>query len=337
MRQEKQQKAFIAGCLGTALTADEARFFAEHRPWGLCLFLRNCNTKEQIRDLIAGFREAVGVGDAPILIDQEGGRVQRLTPPGWRRYPSALKLAHWQQQHPDSDAVYLVTRLIMRDVIELDIRINCLPVLDVPVAGSDNIIGDRAYGDHPDKVIGYGSRAYQAVIDGGGVPVIKHIPGHGRAEVDSHKQLPVVAARLEDLQAQDFPPFKALAHAAMAMSAHVIYRAIDTDRPATISPDVIDQLIRGMIGFDGLLISDDLSMAALSGSLAERTGAALAAGCDLALHCNGDIAEMVEVAAAAGVLSGPAKQRADRVIAKISAPHEFDVDRAEAIYKAVMA
>lgn len=318
--------AFISGCAGATLSRDEIAFFRDAEPWGFILFKRNCESPDQIRRLCDGLREAVG-RDAPILIDQEGGRVQRLGPPQWPAYPTGRTFGDLYADDPERGlaAARLGARLIAADLAALGIDVDCLPVLDVPVEGAHDVIGHRAYWTTPEPVAELGLAAAAGLLDGGVLPVIKHIPGHGRAGVDSHLSLPVVEASRERLEATDFPPFRAAAALPLAMTAHVVYTAIDPDRPATTSATVIDEVIRGFIGFDGCLMSDDVSMEALSGTIAARTAAALEAGCDLALHCNGKLAEMIAVAGASRALSGRAAERAERAAAMRVRPAPFDV------------
>lgn len=318
--------AFISGCAGLALTPEEKRLFSRANPFGLILFKRNCEGPEQLRSLTAEFRDAVGRRTAPVFVDQEGGRVQRLGPPAWRAYPAARAYGELY----DRDAVAglrsarHVGRLMAEDLHAVGITANCVPVLDVPQPGAHDIIGRRAYSASP-EVIPLLARAHVAGFrDGGVLPVIKHVPGHGRATADSHHELPVVAAGLDDLAKVDFLPFAAFSDAVMAMTAHVVYSEIDPHAPATLSRRVISTIIRTRVGFDGLLITDDLSMKALSGSYSDRVGRALAAGCDVVLHCNGDIAEMEEVAAAAGTLRGRSLSRAKYALRSLSRPRVFD-------------
>ncbi len=318
--------AFIAGCEGLSLSDAEAAFFRETQPWGLILFARNVDTREQIAALTAHFRDIAGRPDAPVLIDQEGGRVQRMRAPNWRAYPPGRAYAELYARDAIAGlrATRLVYRLLAQDLVEAGINVDCVPVLDVPQPGSHDIIGDRAFGMMPDQVALLGGAAAQGLMDGGVLAIIKHIPGHGRAFADSHLELPVVDAPLAELELVDFPPFAALADIPMAMTAHVVYSAIDPEACCTLSRKVIGQVIRGQIGFDGLLMSDDLSMKALKGSYADRTRAALSAGCDVVLHCNGAMAEMREVAAAAGPLEGASLARAERALSFLRSPQPFD-------------
>lgn len=309
--------AAIYGCSGQVLTDEERAFFAEARPWGFILFRRNVDTPDQVRTLVAALRDSIGNPDAPVLIDQEGGRVQRLGPPHWPKYPpGAAYLKATNDPASARELVRLGSRLMAHDLRDLGITVDCLPVLDVPVAGAHDIIGDRAYAQDPATVSLLGRAAAEGLLAGGVLPVIKHIPGHGRAFSDSHKELPTVHADLETLDGWDFAPFKALSDMPMAMTAHVVYPAIDAKRPATTSKKAI-RLIREVLGFSGLLLSDDLSMNALSGTLAERAEASLKAGCDVVLHCNGDLAEMRQIAKVVGKLKGGAKRRAEAALARI--------------------
>lgn len=317
-------RAFICGCAGLALSQEEKSFLREARPWGAILFKRNVASREQLSALTAEIREALGT-DAPILIDQEGGRVQRLGPPVWRAYPSAAAFERLGLPAEETAAlVRLGARLIAHDLREVGIDVDCLPVLDTPVDGSHNIIGDRAYSRSPAEIARLGRAAAEGLLDGGVLPVIKHIPGHGRARADSHLELPVVGASRAELEAQDFIPFRADADLPLGMTAHVVYRAIDPDHPGTLSRAVIEEIIRGLIGFDGLLMTDDLSMKALSGGFRARAEGAIAAGCDVVLHCNGDLTEARAVAEGAGDLAGGALERARAAKAKIVASKDFD-------------
>jgi len=300
------------------LTDEERRLFEREQPLGFILFARNVQTPEQVRALVRDFRSVVGRADAPVLIDQEGGRVRRLRPPLWYDAPPGAVFGSLADRSPDLaiEAARLNARLIAADLADLGIDVDCAPVLDVPAPGSHDIVGDRAYSADPDWVIALGRATHEGLLDGGVLPIIKHIPGHGRAFADSHLELPVVSASLDELRAFDFRPFRALADAPWAMTAHIVYQAVDRDRPATWSPAVIDGVIRGEIGFDGVLVSDDVSMKALTGPFADRTRAALDAGCDVVLHCNGDMAEMSAVLAAAPPLTEAAQHRLTRAAAQ---------------------
>lgn len=327
--------AAIFGCSGPVLSAAERAFFREAEPWGFILFGRNVRDPDQLRALTAALREAVG-REAPVLIDQEGGRVQRLGPPHWPRYPAGRAYARAAGDDPllRRGLAWLGARLMAADLKAVGIDVDCLPVLDVPVAGAHDVIGDRAYGHDPELVGSLGRAAAEGLLAGGVLPVIKHMPGHGRAFADSHQELPVVHAPLEQLAVADFLPFRMLSDMPLGMTAHVVYEAIDRKRPATTSKKAV-RLIRRELGFGGLLMSDDLSMKALQGDFAERTEAALAAGCDLVLHCNGDMDEMQAVATAAPRLKGGAKRRAEAALARIvRAPEPFDERAARALFAA---
>ena len=291
-------RAVVLGCAGERLTRCEKGFFAAADPLGFILFRRNCRTREQVRALVGELRASVGRDDAPVLIDQEGGRVARLAPPEWQAYPPAARLA----AVPDplaAEAVRLDARLIADDLAGLGITVDCAPVLDLPASDADPVIGDRAFGGEPARAARLGRAFCDGLLAGGVLPVIKHIPGHGRAQVDSHRALPVVAADRALLAESDFAPFRALAAMPWAMTAHIVFAAIDDGAPATFSKKVIGAVIRGDIGFDGVLLSDDISMGALDGALGGRARRALDAGCDLVLHCNGVMREMMEIAEAA--------------------------------------
>jgi len=329
--------AAIFGCAGPRLGADEAAFFRDVRPWGFILFRRNVETPDQVRALVGSLRDTLGVADAPVLIDQEGGRVQRLGPPHWPKYPPGRAYGDLPANDPLArrEIVRLGARLMAHDLAGLGVNVDCVPVLDVPQPGAHDIIGDRAYARTADEVAALGRAAAEGLIAGGVLPVIKHVPGHGRAEADSHLGLPVVTAAYEALAETDFAPFRVNSDMPMAMSAHVVFTAIDPDRPATLSRTVIRRVIRGAIGFDGLLMTDDLSMKALGGGFLERTEAALGAGCDVVLHCNGDMAEMQAVAAGARPLAGVAARRARAALGRLAkAPEPFDVDAARARFAA---
>jgi len=334
-----ESKAFITGAAGLSLTADERAFLADERPWGLILFARNCAAADQIRDLGSRFRDAVGRADAPVLIDQEGGRVQRLKPPGWRRYPTGRAYGAVYARDPAAGrrAAFLGARLIAEDLAALGITVDCLPLADVPAPGGHDVIGDRAYAADPAVVADLARAAAAGLLAGGVLPVVKHVPGHGRAGADSHLALPVVDTDRATLEATDFAPFKALADLPLAMTAHVVYTALDAAAPATTSRRVVEEVIRGTIGFDGCLMGDDVSMQALSGDIGARTRALFAAGCDLALHCNGDFAEMRAVAAQTPVLAGEPARRAQAALDRLTPPEPFDRDAAVAIVEELVA
>ncbi|TPI15801.1 beta-N-acetylhexosaminidase [Mesorhizobium sp. B4-1-3] len=314
-----ESKSMILGCAGKSLTEDEVRFYRDERPWGFILFARNIGEAGQIRDLVASMRDCVGRPHAPVFIDQEGGRVQRLRPPLAPNYPAGGALgALWRDdREAGRRAAWLMARLHAFDLSRLGITADCLPVLDVPVEGASDVIGARAYGKEPNAVIELGRASAEGLMSGGVLPVMKHIPGHGRASADTHFALPTVDTPLEELSRHDFAPFKALNGLPMAMTAHVVYSAVDPDNPATTSAKVVNQVIRGEIGFDGLLMSDDTSMKALSGDFPTKAASILAAGCDLVLHCNGVFEEMSGIASRTTALSGKSLQRAGRALTYI--------------------
>ncbi len=319
--------AAILGCYGPRLSAEERDFFADAQPWGFILFRRNLETPDQVRRLTDALREAVG-RDAPILIDQEGGRVQRIGPPYWRQWLPPLE--QMEKGGPDRmRAMWLRSRIIADELLGLGIDVNCGPMCDVAEAGTHPFLKDRCYGTDADTV----TAAARAVADGlqaGGVlPVMKHAPGHGRSHVDSHLDLPVVDAAGAELRRRDFAPFAALADLPMAMTAHVVYEAFDKQAPATTSATMVG-LIRDEIGFSGLLMTDDISMHALAGDLSARCRAALGAGCDVILHCNGELDEMRAVAEVSGALDGAAADRARVALAARRAPQPIDIPAAEA-------
>ena len=317
----------IFGCAGPALTADEKAFFAETRPLGFILFARNCESPDQIRALVADLRAAVGRHDAPVLIDQEGGRVARLRPPQWRAAPPARVFGELWDRDPAAAtrAATLNAQLIGAELAALGITVDCAPVLDVPVPGAHDIIGDRAYHTDPEVIAALGRAVAEGLMQAGVLPVMKHIPGHGRARADSHAELPVVEDPAAAL-AQDFAPFAACADLPLAMTAHVLYTALDPDRPATTSPTIIAGVIRQRIGFDGLLMSDDISsnMKALPGGYARRAQDCLAAGCDVVLHCDGDLAAMQEAASVMPPLGDRAAVRWAKAALEIAAPPTVD-------------
>ena len=319
--------AVILGCAGTTLSRDEIAFFRDSNPFGFILFQRNCGTPDQVRALVAEMRASVGRDSAPVLIDQEGGRVARLKPPHWRHPPAAEVFSRLSEH--GAEAAKLNAQMIAFELLALGINVNCAPVLDLPQTDADPIIGDRISGETPEKAATLGRAACEGYLAGGVVPVIKHIPGHGRATVDSHKALPIVAASHEDLSAFDFKPFKALADMPWAMTAHVVYQALDAHNPATSSAKVISDVIRGEIGFEGVLLSDDLSMQALRGSFTDRAETALKAGCDVVLHCNGVMDEMQAVVAGCAALNATALERIERAAKLTDTPKDFDFEGAQ--------
>ncbi len=325
MSSSNRPKAVIFGCAGPRLGAGEQRFFAAARPLGFIVVERNRNPATPARTLDESLRAAARRADAPVLIDQEGGRVARLRPPEWRAAPAAERFGELARHDIAAarEAARLNARLIAAELNDLGISVNCAPVLDVPATGAHDVIGSRAFGPDPRIVAVLGAEVCAGLLAGGVLPVIKHTPGHGHAMCDSHLEVPVVDAPLEALRETDFAPFRALADAPWAMTAHVVYTALD-DSPATVSRRVIEDVIRGEIGFGGLLVTDDLSMAALSGGLGQRARAALAAGCDTVLHCGGDLDEMREVADAVGPLSDAAQARVAAAEARRAPPEPID-------------
>jgi len=311
--------ACIFGCSGPVLTKAEQAFFREVRPFGFILFRRNVETPDQVRRLVGALRETVLDDTAPVMIDQEGGRVQRLGPPHWPVYPPGRVYGALKSDDPVLAQAFarLGARLMAADLAALGINVDAVPVLDVPQPGAHDVIGDRAYGTTPEQVARLGRAAAEGLLAGGVLPIIKHIPGHGRSTADSHLDLPVVTADADALSSVDFAPFRRLSDMPMAMTAHVIYTALDPKRPATTSRKVIQDTIREGIGFSGLLMSDDLSMKALEGDFADRTRRSLKAGCDVVLHCNGDMDEMTAIAKTTPKLSGKAKLRAAAAMARI--------------------
>lgn len=332
-------KAFICGVSGVTLSPQEAAFFERERPCGFILFKRNIETPEQVRKLIADVRTASAVDPMLILVDQEGGRVQRLNLPHWPRYPCARAFAEVYRSDPQAavDCARLVARAMASDLRDLGINMDCAPVLDLSVSGASDVIGDRAYGETPQQVAALGRAVCEGLLTGGVLPVIKHIPGHGRATADSHFALPVIDTSLAELRETDFLPFSRLADMPAAMTAHVILSAVDPQNAVTVSQRAISEIVRGEIGYGGLLISDDLSMCALSGRMEHRTSAALDAGCDIALHCNGKMHEMEAVASATPVLSGESLVRFQAAVSRIGEPGVFDVTRALAVVEEMLA
>jgi beta-N-acetylhexosaminidase len=330
-------RAFITGLAGRELAGQERAFLRDAQPWGFIIFKRNVADPAQLRRLIEDVRAELG-RPAPALIDQEGGRVQRLGPPHWPVYPPGAAYGALYDRDRDSGlaAARLGARLIAADLAALGIDVDCLPIADVPVAGADPVVGDRAHGHEPAKVAAIAGAVAAGLADGGVLPVLKHIPGHGRATADSHARLPVVNADRAALEASDFAAFRPLATLPLGMTAHVVFSAIDPIAPATISATIVRGVIRDSIGFKGLLMSDDISMGALSGSIGERTRAAIAAGCDMVLHCNGDIAEMRAVAAAAPPLAGEARRRADAALAAKAPAAPIDVAASRAAFLELM-
>jgi beta-N-acetylhexosaminidase len=322
--------AAIFGCEGPVLGPDEAAFFREADPWGFILFARNVETPEQLRRLTGDLRVAVG-REAPVLVDQEGGRVQRLRAPHWREWLPPLD----QMARGGVPAMRLQARIMAAELAEVGIDCDCAPVLDIAGERTHPFLKNRCYGTDLATVVAAGRAVAAGLMAGGVLPVMKHMPGHGRARSDTHHDLPTVTAPLEELRQSDFAAFRALKDLPMAMTAHIVFAALDPERPATQSPAVI-RMIREEIGFGGLLISDDLNMEALAGALGERAGAAVGAGCDLALQCNGKRAEMEAVATAVGRMTPAAAARAEAALTRRSAPEAVDMAALEAEFEAVM-
>ena len=331
-------RAFITGLAGPALTDEERGFLREAQPWGLILFKRNVTEPAAVRRLIEDARTALA-RNAPVLIDQEGGRVQRLGPPHWPAYPpgAAYGALYERNREGGLEAARLGARLIAADLTALGIDVDCLPICDVLADGANPAIDSRSYGREPSQVSAIGAAVARGLVDGSVLPVIKHMPGHGRARVDSHHKLPVVDADRATLEATDFAAFRPLAALPLGMTAHIVFNRIDPIAPATISATIVRDVIRGSIGFKGLLMTDDISMEALSGSVGERARAALAAGCDLALHCNGQMSEMRAVAAEAPLLAGEAQRRAEAALAAKRPPDSVDVAASRAQLLSLMA
>jgi beta-N-acetylhexosaminidase len=325
----------ILSLAGLTLSDDERAFFREADPAGYVLFGRNVQDREQLRALTDGLRDLSGRDDLPILIDQEGGPVARLKPPVWPAFPAAERFAALYEKAPISaiEAARLNGLALAAVLAEVGVTVDCAPVLDLAHEGAHSVIGARSFGHEPMRVAALGRATLEGLAEGGVVGVIKHIPGHGRARADSHVELPVVDASADALEA-DIAPFRTLNHAPMAMTAHVLFTAWDSERPATVSPIVIEEVIRGLIGFDGLLMTDDIAMEALDGTLAERAGAAIAAGCDLVLHCSGKIEDGAEVIGALGGIGDPARERLDRAMTGVagqSAPQDDFAARRDAL------
>ena len=324
--------AAIVGIAGTSLSAAERDLFKRTRPRGFILFRRNCDNPEQVSALVRGLRSAVNDASAPVLIDQEGGRVARLRPPHWQALPALRRIGDLAAHDLEAAkaAAWLHARLTAADLEPLGINVNCTPSLDLGFAGQTEAIGDRAFSDDPEVVAALGRATIDGYLAGGVLPVIKHLPGHGRATVDSHALLPCVHTEREALAETDWLPFKANADAPLGMTGHLLFDALDPSACATQSATVIRDVIRGEIGFLGALLSDDLSMEALGGSLGERAAKAREAGCDLALHCNGDLEEMTAVLEAAGPLNGDSLARVERALSAKPAPSVFDKNEGRA-------
>jgi beta-N-acetylhexosaminidase len=319
--------AAIFGCVGTTLSPSEKAFFQDCDPVGFILFARNIDNPDQVRDLVSDLRESIGRGNALVLIDQEGGRVARLKPPHWRAAPPQGVFAR-MDRGVARHAAKLNARLLADDLKALGINVDCLPLLDLRFAGAHDIIGDRALGETVERVSSLGRAVCEGLLEGGVLPVVKHLPGHGRARVDSHLELPRVEVDRAVLEETDFAPFRDFADMPLAMTAHIVYGNIDLERPATTSPIVMQKIIREFIGYDGLVMTDDLSMKALGGSIAARTADSLAAGCDVVLHCNGTMDEMEQVADTARPLDAEGLRRYHQALNMLGAPEPFDREAA---------
>jgi len=326
-------KAFISGCATTALTSAERELFASERPCGLILFARNVENPGQVQALVSDFKSAVGTGDVLVLIDQEGGRVQRLRPPHWRAMPPARCFGDLYAVDKEAGrrAAFAAARLMAAELHDLGINVDCTPCIDVRHAGAHDIIGDRSFSTDPGIVGALGRAVMNGMLAGGVLPVIKHVPGHGRALADSHKSLPCIDVSADELDDVDFRPFRALADAPLAMTAHVLLPAYDGERPATLSPAIMKELIRNRLGLTGLIMTDDIGMKALSGSFGDLTRAVIDAGCDVALHCSGRFSEMADVAAAAPELAGKSLDRFEDALACLHDPEPFDEAEAMAL------
>lgn len=294
-KNKRVTKPVIYGVSGTVLTDEEKYFFEKNGGVGFILFARNIGDKAQLKKLTASLREVMD-GEVLVLIDQEGGRVARMKPPHWKAYPTGEHFAHLYQASPEvaKEALFKNFQEIARELMEVGINVNCAPVLDILTDKTHHVIGDRAYGRDANQVSKLGRKVCEGLLSEGVYPVIKHIPGHGLGTSDSHLELPIVDASLEELRQTDFVPFKNLRDQKFAMTAHILYTAIDKLNCATVSPVAIE-LIRNELGFKNILMSDDISMKALKNSFAQKTKSILAAGCDLVLHCNGNMVEMQEI------------------------------------------
>ena len=327
------QGAYILGCAGPRPTDAESRFFAEAQPWGFILFARNIETPEQVRALTADLRASVG-RTAPVLIDQEGGRVQRMTPPHWRQHPPPLDLMSELDGEAGQRAMWLRGRLIAEELQSVGIDVNCAPLADIATETTHPFLKNRCYGTDVETVSANARAMAEGLMGGGVLPVVKHAPGHGRSVLDTHFELPRVEAQLADLEQTDFAPFRALADLPLAMSAHLIFDAIDPTSPVTVSATGISYL-RDTLGITGFLMTDDISMNALGGTVADRARAAIAAGCDAVLHCNGDLNEMRAVADTAGPMTPAAQSRADATLQARPTPVPIDIAGAEAELRAM--
>ncbi len=319
-------KAFIAGVAGPRLLDEEKAFLKEARPCGLIVFDRNIENRDQLKRLVADYREAVGSDQQFILIDQEGGRIQRMRAPHWQVWPAGARYGKLYKTDPAAARLgaELIHQMMSEELADVGINVNCVPLLDIPVAGAHDIIGDRALSSDLETIIALGRCVAQGNLNGGVLPVIKHIPGHGRATSDSHVALPTIAASRAELEQTDFKTFKALNDFPLGMTGHLLMTGLDPELNVSVSKQIITDVIRGWIGFDGLLMSDDLSMEALSGTIGERGRDVVEAGCDVALYCKGVYDQMLDVAACVPDLEGQAKQRFERALSQIKPPVPYD-------------
>lgn len=332
-------KAFITSCAGTVLTEEEKSFFADQRPSGFILFARNCENPDQLKKLIDSVRNAVQDEKMLVLVDQEGGRVARMQPPHWTDFPSGRVLGNIYRQEGEAglSKIRLISQWLATEIYAVGINVNCVPVLDVPVPGAHDVIGTRAYGETVEDVITVAKAVVEGHRDAGVLPVIKHIPGHGRAGVDSHLTLPVIKDPVDELRNKDFLPFKAFNNMPLGMTGHLLLPELDEKNPVSTSRHIIDTIIRKEIGFDGLLMSDDLDMEALDGTIGERAKNCLEAGCDLPLYCKGEFHKMTEVAEVSPELSGDALRRINTAKGQLSAPKAFDKEQISAWMKENLA
>ena len=326
-------KAFITGVAGPQLLAREKALLGDVRPCGLILFDRNIKDRDQLKRLVDDYREAVGSDHQMILIDQEGGRIQRMREPHWKKWPAGARYGELYEKDPQAAirAAELVYRMMTDELVDVGINVNCVPLLDIPVAGAHDIIGDRALSTDIKAIIELGRAVANGNLHGGVLPVIKHIPGHGRATADSHVNLPTITTPRHELEETDFQTFRALNDLPLGMTGHLLMTDLDPVDNVSVSKTIIEEIIRGWIGFDGLLMSDDLSMEALSGTIGERAHNVVAAGCDVALYCKGVYEQMVDVADSVPALEGRARQRFDKAMAMIRPPAPFDQEEAMAL------
>jgi beta-N-acetylhexosaminidase len=332
-----KNKAAIFGLEGKEISAEERIFFEKTLPLGFILFARNIDNPAQVKKLVADLKAIAGF-ECPILIDQEGGRVARLKPPHWRASPPMGRFAKIALNNLEKaeEGVYLNARLIGRELYDLGINIDCAPVCDILFKDAHDIVGDRSFGADIDIVSSLARKTAEGLLDSGVLPIIKHIPGHGRAKADSHAELPLVDAPIAELAATDFKVFQNLKDMPWAMTAHILYTAIDKNQPATLSKKAIE-IIRSDIGFEGVLVSDDLSMEALKGSFSDRTRSAIEAGCDVVLHCNGKMHEMVEIADNVDVLSEEALVRVQKSLKLLKQPKDINISEFENSVAEVLA